>query len=123
MPSAIDDVHAATDVPTKHGINGVSTPVMQNGNSKRPPKILELGEYGMGSYANDVPVLSPEEEDAVLRDATGGFTGWIANFIRRVILLFDNLPEESGGSTEGTNASVVWSHHAEHFGQSKWLIW
>ena len=26
---------------------------------------------------------------------------WIANFIRRVILLFDNLPEEAGGATEG----------------------
>ncbi|KAA1468544.1 hypothetical protein DENSPDRAFT_833875 [Dentipellis sp. KUC8613] len=44
--------------------------------------------------------FSKEEEDALLREATGEFPGWIANFIRRVILLFDNLPEEAGGATE-----------------------
>ncbi|KAI0322289.1 hypothetical protein OF83DRAFT_1094493 [Amylostereum chailletii] len=49
---------------------------------------------------NGDPLLSPEQEDEVLRQATGGFPDWIASFIRRVILLFDNLPEEAGGSTE-----------------------
>lgn len=51
---------------------------------------------------SEEPQLSRREEDALLRDATGGFTDWIASFIRRVILLFDNLPQESGGSSEGT---------------------
>lgn len=48
-----------------------------------------------------VPHLSKHEEDELLREATGGFPEWIASFIRRVILLFDNLPEEAGGATEG----------------------
>ncbi|KAH9982676.1 hypothetical protein BGW80DRAFT_1433981 [Lactifluus volemus] len=43
---------------------------------------------------------SKDEEDALLRESTAGFPDWIASFIRRVILLFDNLPEEAGGATE-----------------------
>ncbi|THH19718.1 hypothetical protein EW146_g1513 [Bondarzewia mesenterica] len=44
--------------------------------------------------------LTREQEDELLREATGGFPEWIASFIRRVIVLFDNLPEEAGGATE-----------------------
>jgi proteasome activator subunit 4 len=56
--------------------------------------------------SDDGPLLSMDEEDALLRESTAGFPDWIASFIRRVILLFDNLPEEAGGATEGqlTNA-------------------
>lgn len=50
---------------------------------------------------NDGPLLSRDDEDALLQESTAGFTDWIASFIRRVILLFDNLPEEAGGATEG----------------------
>jgi len=50
---------------------------------------------------NDGPLLTKDEEDALLRESTAGFPDWIASFIRRVILLFDNLPEEAGGATEG----------------------
>ena len=50
---------------------------------------------------DDGPTLTMDEEDALLRESTEGFTDWIASFIRRVILLFDNLPEEAGGATEG----------------------
>jgi proteasome activator subunit 4 len=50
---------------------------------------------------NDGPLLTMDEEDALLRESTAGFPDWIASFIRRVILLFDNLPEEAGGATEG----------------------
>jgi len=108
MPSAIDNAHAVTDMPTSHNVNGGEMAIAQDGNSKRPPKILrpdlDFSDYGERIFSSEEPILSAEEEDAVLRDATGGFTGWIANFIRRVILLFDNLPEESGGSTEGSYA-------------------
>ncbi len=45
--------------------------------------------------------LSKAEEDALLRESTADFPDWIASFIRRVILLFDNLPEEAGGASEG----------------------
>ena len=48
-----------------------------------------------------------EEEDALLKESTASFADWIANFIRRVILLLENLPEEGSdgtprsGETEG----------------------
>ncbi|KAF5377624.1 hypothetical protein D9615_005155 [Tricholomella constricta] len=49
--------------------------------------------------------LTDEEEDALLKDSTGSFPDWIANFIRRVIQLLENLPDEgpdgsAGGATE-----------------------
>jgi len=52
------------------------------------------------------PRLSDEEEDALLRDTTGSFPDWVASFIRRVIQLLENLPDEgpdgsSGGPSEG----------------------
>lgn len=57
------------------------------------------------------PELSNDMEDAFLRDSTGGFASWIANFIRRVIQLLENLPEEgangtAGGTTEGILTSL-----------------
>lgn len=58
----------------------------------------------------DAPVaLSTEEEDAILRDSTSGFANWVSGFIRRVILLLENLPEEdaSSGSSESTVVSAV----------------
>lgn len=50
--------------------------------------------------------LTMEEEDALLRDSASAFADWVAAFLRRVILLFENLPEEgpngaAGGATEG----------------------
>ncbi len=53
------------------------------------------------ALVDDGPLLSVDDEDALLRESTAGFPDWIASFIRRVILLFDNLPEEAGGATEG----------------------
>ncbi|TDL28808.1 ARM repeat-containing protein [Rickenella mellea] len=50
--------------------------------------------------------LTEAEEDALLKESTTGFADWISNFIRRVIVLLENLPEEStdgsraGGETE-----------------------
>ena len=46
---------------------------------------------------------STEEEDAALVDTCSNFADWVAAFLQRVILLFENLPEEgsSGGQTEG----------------------
>ncbi|KAH8120571.1 ARM repeat-containing protein [Phellopilus nigrolimitatus] len=43
--------------------------------------------------------LTNAEEDALLRESTADFADWISNFIRRVILLLENLPEEG---TDGT---------------------
>ncbi|KAF5384678.1 hypothetical protein D9757_006201 [Collybiopsis confluens] len=61
---------------------------------------------GFGDLVSDMePHLSYEEEDILLKDSTAGFADWVANFIRRVIQLMENLPEEghngySGGTTE-----------------------
>ncbi|KAG5652289.1 hypothetical protein H0H81_005549 [Sphagnurus paluster] len=58
-----------------------------------------------GRYNELEPRLTDEEEDALLKDSTGSFPDWIANFIRRVIQLLENLPDEgpdgsAGGATE-----------------------
>lgn len=46
--------------------------------------------------------LSKQEEDALLKDSTRDLPDWIANFIRRVILLLENLPDEdSSGNADG----------------------
>ncbi len=38
--------------------------------------------------------LTMQEEDALLKESTASFADWITSFIRRVILLLENLPEE-----------------------------
>jgi proteasome activator subunit 4 len=63
--------------------------------------IVSFSDGYIEDELSDGPLLSMDEEDALLRESTAGFPGWIASFIRRVILLFDNLPEEAGGATEG----------------------
>jgi proteasome activator subunit 4 len=63
--------------------------------------IISLSDGHIEDDLSDGPLLSMDEEDALLRESTAEFPDWIASFIRRVILLFDNLPEEAGGATEG----------------------
>jgi hypothetical protein len=52
--------------------------------------------------------LSNSEEDQMVRETTGEFAGWVEAFVRRVIQLIENLPEEGanggvgGGVSEGT---------------------
>ena len=53
------------------------------------------------------PLYTDAEEDAMIKESTANFADWVSNFIRRVILLLDNLPEEGtdgtlrGGESEG----------------------
>lgn len=71
-----------------------------NGNvfvAERYPAGIEPGMEG---------IFSKQEEDALLKDSTGDLPDWIENFIRRVILLLENLPDEDStgnadGATEG----------------------
>jgi proteasome activator subunit 4 len=59
--------------------------------------------------------LSNEAEDALLRDSTGSFASWVASFIRRVIQLLENLPEEGpNGSVGGTTEGILTSHEGVH---------
>ena len=76
--------------------------------SSAPPNVdipngfsITLDDSHIEAQPRDDSLLSKDEEDALLRESTAGFPDWIASFIRRVILLFDNLPEEAGGATEG----------------------
>ena len=57
------------------------------------------------------PRLSNKEEDTVLKDTTGSFADWVASFIRHVIQLLENLPEEdaAGGASEG-DADFLFTH-------------
>jgi proteasome activator subunit 4 len=43
---------------------------------------------------SEFPRLTKEEEDDALRHTSAGFADWVTTFIRRVILLMENLPEE-----------------------------
>lgn len=40
--------------------------------------------------------FSKEEEDAIVITMSEQFADWVASFLRRVITLFENLPEEGG---------------------------
>ena len=62
--------------------------------------------FPSGVEAGSDTELTHEEEDAILRDTADTFASWVTAFLRRVILLFENLPEEgpngtAGGATEG----------------------
>ncbi|KDR84809.1 hypothetical protein GALMADRAFT_217878 [Galerina marginata CBS 339.88] len=59
-----------------------------------------------GLYSETGPRFSKEEEDALVKDSTGGFPDWITNFIRRVIQLLENLPEEGPNGTAGGASEV-----------------
>ncbi|EMD41658.1 hypothetical protein CERSUDRAFT_110231 [Gelatoporia subvermispora B] len=45
-------------------------------------------------------------EDGDIVDSTGSFADWVASFLRRVILLFENLPEEGANGSAGGPTEV-----------------
>lgn len=54
---------------------------------------------------------SKEEQDSFVITMSEQFADWVAAFLRRVILLFENLPEEgangnAGGQTEGMYSAL-----------------
>jgi proteasome activator subunit 4 len=58
-----------------------------------------------GNIHDVEPILSDEDEDALLKDTTATLAGWVDSFIRRVIQLLENLPEEGeNGSIGGTES-------------------
>jgi proteasome activator subunit 4 len=68
-----------------------------------PRKMLRIPSFnlagvgffpGENSAENEVPKRSNRLEDAELVETTAGFADWVASFVRRVILLLENLPEE-----------------------------
>ncbi|KAF9073820.1 hypothetical protein BDP27DRAFT_1318212 [Rhodocollybia butyracea] len=43
-----------------------------------------------------MPTLSRSEERALVRETTAGFSDWVVALFRRVLALYENLPEEGG---------------------------
>ncbi|CDO70270.1 hypothetical protein BN946_scf184942.g70 [Trametes cinnabarina] len=68
--------------------------------------VLEIEQFPGGVEPGSEATLSKEEEDAILRDTAGTFADWVAAFLRRVILLFENLPEEGPNGTAGGPTEV-----------------
>ncbi|RPD81724.1 hypothetical protein L226DRAFT_527984 [Lentinus tigrinus ALCF2SS1-7] len=67
--------------------------------------VLEIEPFPEGLDAGPDAHLTKAQEDTILRETAGTFADWVAAFLRRVILLFENLPEEgpngaAGGATE-----------------------
>lgn len=48
------------------------------------------------------------EEELLVRDSTAGFADWVLSFFRRVLALYENLPEEGGEVFE--NAALATSN-------------
>ncbi|KAL0950828.1 hypothetical protein HGRIS_007590 [Hohenbuehelia grisea] len=69
-------------------------------------KIPSLAAQAVNELESEEPRFSNEEEDALLRDTTGSFAEWITSFIRRVIQLLENLPEEGANGTAGGASEV-----------------
>ncbi|KAG6820769.1 hypothetical protein H0H93_012033 [Arthromyces matolae] len=53
---------------------------------------LDIGE------GNDtvIPALSKEESRSLVRDTTASFADWVTSLVRRILALYENLPEEGG---------------------------
>jgi proteasome activator subunit 4 len=91
---------------------GVSTPPV---NPRKMLKIPSFNLKGVGFFAGEGdavevnPRRSKRDEDADLVETTGSFADWVASFIRRVILLLENLPEEglSGNYTSGQSETQI----------------
>ena len=79
----------------------------------RDEMVIDGNHFATGTYPAGVEpgmerTLSKQEEDALLKDSTRDLPDWVGNFVRRVILLLENLPDEDSsgnadGATEGRN--------------------
>jgi len=81
------------------------------------PTLPQDEVISLPSFADQVDDLQPrmlsdEEEDILLMVTTASFAGWVTSFIRRVIQLLENLPEEgasgtAGGASEGIRVIIL----------------
>lgn len=88
--------------------------VIEHGTDKTPS--FKLNGFGASDYFGETidleiePRHTDEEEDALLKESTSSFADWVASFIRRVILLLENLPEEGASGSNGTTESKRSEH-------------
>lgn len=69
-----------------------------NGNSRADDffsNVIDEADVKMPAENDDI-ALSKFQEDALLKDSSRAFPAWTTAFIRRVILLFENLPGDTG---------------------------
>lgn len=63
-------------------------------------EIMDIDDTGDrlpdGTEPGETPTLSREEERSLVRDSTAGFADWVISLFRRVLSLYENLPEEGG---------------------------
>ena len=73
------------------------------------PMDVDQTQLPSGVDAPGMPTLSREEERALTRESTAGFADWVTMLFRRVLALFENLPEEGGkkGTTGGKMEEAV----------------
>ncbi|KAL4243081.1 BLM10 family protein [Abortiporus biennis] len=69
------------------------------------PKV-EINRLPDGVEAGSEEQLSREDEDIIIKNSANSFTDWVAAFLRRVILLFENLPEEGADGSAGGQTEV-----------------
>ncbi|EIN13624.1 hypothetical protein PUNSTDRAFT_94808 [Punctularia strigosozonata HHB-11173 SS5] len=79
---------------------------------KRPNGLPSFKLDGFGSSSSEEalelePRLPDEEEDILLRESTSSFASWVHAFVRRVLVLLENLPEEGASGSSGTTETQV----------------
>ena len=101
-----------------------SFPSSRNGSTMRLPlPTLNIGN-GFGEQEHDgEPRLSKEEEDALVRVSTCGFSNFVTSLFHRVITLMENLPEEGQAGTRagGADEGESFSHHFGGIKVYEWL--
>ncbi|KAJ7666470.1 hypothetical protein B0H17DRAFT_1162570 [Mycena rosella] len=67
--------------------------------------------FPTGTELGATPMLSKDEERALVRDSTASFADWVTSLFRRVLALYENLPEEGGrkNTTGGKQEETVLS--------------
>ncbi len=72
-----------------------------------PEEVMDVDEDADllpdGTEMGATPRLSRQEERSLARDSTAAFADWVTSLFRRVLALYENLPEEGGkkGTTGG----------------------
>ncbi|KIK95621.1 hypothetical protein PAXRUDRAFT_826811 [Paxillus rubicundulus Ve08.2h10] len=69
----------------------------------------EGAQFPYGVETSPFVALSREEERTLVRESTAGFADWVMSLFRRVLALYENLPEEGGRkkTTGGKTEEVV----------------
>lgn len=107
--------NAPRDYPSetlRRSSSGFSTPGTPQGKGiKSIPsfRLDGIGYFEGTDSLDDISHLNDEEEDAMVKDSTASFADWVTGFIRRVIILLENLPEEgaTGVPTGGASESKL----------------